>query len=152
MSKRKTTPYKPSFKQRGQSLVEMALSMMIIMMLLAGAVDFGIAYFDYVALRDAAQEGAVYGSVCPGNTANIIQRIKQSSTAPINFALDGNFQPPQIIVTGAGGTGDTITVNLQYNYQLSMPLIGGIIGTQVIPLRASVTNTILLGDDPTCGH
>ena len=47
-------------RQRGQSLVELAISLMIILWLLAGAIDFGIGFFSYVAIRDAAQEGALY--------------------------------------------------------------------------------------------
>ena len=49
--------------ERGQSLVEFAISLVIILWLLAGAVEFGIALFQYIQLRDAAQEGALYGSI-----------------------------------------------------------------------------------------
>jgi Flp pilus assembly protein TadG len=44
--------------ERGQSLVEFSISLVIILWLLAGAVEFGIALFQYIQLRDAAQEGA----------------------------------------------------------------------------------------------
>ena len=54
-------------KERGQSLVEFAISLTVIMLLLAGAVEFGIALFQFVQLRDAAQEGALYGSIHPGD-------------------------------------------------------------------------------------
>jgi hypothetical protein len=43
--------------------------------------------------------------------------------------------------------GGGITVTVTYNYQLTMPLIGAIIGSQTIPVRASATNTIL---KPAC--
>jgi len=49
--------------KRGQSLVELSISLMVILMLLSGAVDFGMALFSYTTLRDAAQEGALYGSI-----------------------------------------------------------------------------------------
>ena len=39
------------------------MSLVILLTLLAGLVDFGRAFFTYVALRDAAQEGAAYASV-----------------------------------------------------------------------------------------
>ena len=57
----------PKKQQRGQSLVELAISLMVILMLLMGAIDFGIALFAYVSMRDAAQEGAVYGSIEPAD-------------------------------------------------------------------------------------
>ena len=49
--------------ERGQSLVELAISLVILLYLLSGAVEFGILFFQYVQLRDAAQEGALYGSI-----------------------------------------------------------------------------------------
>ncbi len=50
-------------KEQGQSLVELAMSLVILLTLLAGLVDFGRAFFTFVALRDAAQEGAAYASI-----------------------------------------------------------------------------------------
>ena len=52
-------------KERGQSLVELSLTLTVILVLLSGAVSFGMAYFSYVSIRDAAQEGALYGSLSP---------------------------------------------------------------------------------------
>src|SRR3989337_2167244 len=47
----------------GQSMVEFAISLMVILLLLAGAINFGLALFTYVQMRDAAQEAALYGSI-----------------------------------------------------------------------------------------
>ena len=132
--------------QKGQSLVEVAITFTIILMLIAGAFDFGSAYFHYIALRDAAQEGAIYGSVDPNNKNEIITRIKDSSIAPISFKDDPDFEPPEITISKTC-TGGVITVKLVYNYQIVMPLVGSIIGRQTIPITAEVTNTILL---PKC--
>ena len=58
--------------ERGQSMVELALTITFLMILLAGTIDLGRAFFTWQALRDAAQEGASYGSFKPadvgGNT------------------------------------------------------------------------------------
>ena len=141
--------------QKGQSLVELALTLTILLTLLAGAFDFGSAFFDYVALRDAAQEGALYGSIDPTHDNYILQRIQASSTNPLRmstFAGDCNTDHGVCInYTGKSGkpgsqawcSGDTITVRVNYRYQLTMPLIGAIIGSQSIPLHATVTNVIL---------
>jgi len=51
--------------EKGQSLVEMALSLVLILILLVGTVEMGMAFFQYIQLRDAAQEGALYGSIAP---------------------------------------------------------------------------------------
>ena len=63
LSREKTM--KPIKSERGQSLVELAISIVILIYLLAGAVEFGLAFFQFVQLRDAAQEGALYGSMNP---------------------------------------------------------------------------------------
>jgi Flp pilus assembly protein TadG len=50
-------------KEQGQSLVELAMSLVVLLILIAGLVDLGRAFFTYIALRDAAQEGASYAAV-----------------------------------------------------------------------------------------
>src|SRR5512135_3374033 len=85
----------PHHTQRGQSLVELAISLTVMLLLLAGAVTFGMALFSYVALRDAAQEGALYGSFNPQvvgsspaqvNVAGVRQRVHAASTSPIDLS------------------------------------------------------------------
>src|SRR3990172_6767016 len=65
LSLMRNDPAKLRRGERGQSLVELALSLTVILLLLAGAVDFSIAYFSFSAMQDAAQEGALYGSINP---------------------------------------------------------------------------------------
>jgi Flp pilus assembly protein TadG len=153
--------YSRNFSRRGQSLVEFALALTLMLTLLAGAVDLGSAFFSYVALRDAAQEGALYGSIAaivdtnangkydPGenlNTAAIEARVRQSSTQPVDLT-DASKVTISITATTPYCAGNAITVTVAYNYQLTMPLIGAVIGSQTIPVSASVTNTIL---KPAC--
>lgn len=72
-------------KERGQSLVELAVSFVFIMFLLAGAVEFGLAFYQFTQLRDAAQEGALYGSVCPDHRLEIESRARNSSSSPLDL-------------------------------------------------------------------
>src|SRR5215217_3757522 len=81
--------------ERGQSLVELGVSLLILLYLLSGAAEFGVIFFQYVQLRDAAQEGALYGSMNPPDSAvdfdgeNLIaNRAMNSSTSPIDLATD----------------------------------------------------------------
>jgi Flp pilus assembly protein TadG len=147
--------------EKGQSLVEFALTLIIIMTLLAGAVDLGTAFFIFIELRDAAQEGALYGATAAVvdannngkydvgeslNTGAIEARVRQSSTSPANLT---NVATTTVTVTATNPpcAGGGITVTVRYNYTLSMPLIGGILGTQTIPITATMTDTIL---KPSC--
>lgn len=63
-------------KESGQSMVELAVSVVVLLILLAGVVDFGRLAFYYLALKDAAQEGASYASIFPNDNFEIIERVK----------------------------------------------------------------------------
>ena len=129
--------------ERGQSLVELAISLVVLLYLLSGAVEFGIAFFQFVQLRDAAQEGALYGSMNPDATINIVARIQNASNSPIDLTTI----TPVISYSGAHCEGNAITVSMTYNHQIFMPFIPQILNTNTLPLTATVTDTIL---QPVC--
>ncbi len=134
-------------REKAQSLVEIAISLVIILMLLSGAVDFGIALYSYVSIRDAAQEGALFASINPEATTDIEARVRSSSSSPVDLTS------PNVIVTvnadspACEGYGAVVQVEVDYDYQLIMPLLPDILGVTEIPLTASVANAIL---QPTC--
>lgn len=140
--KEKVTNKRIDRREKGQSLVELALTLPIILTLLAGAVDLGMAFFSYVSLRDAAQEGALYGSLNPTDSSGIVSRVRQSSSSPVNLSDVSNVTV-NISTTGGACRGEAITVTVSYNYRLSMPFIGPILGSTTIPITARVTDTIL---------
>ena len=137
--------------ERGQSLVELAISLIAILTLLAGAVDFGIALYSYVSIRDAAQEGALYGSINPTNTTEIENRVRTASAAPVDLQNDTDVDVTiTILPTGAvacEGNGAMVQVEVSYDYILIMPILPQILGISKIPLNASVTDAIL---QPVC--
>jgi Flp pilus assembly protein TadG len=67
-------------KEQGQSLVELSISLVILLILAAGLVDLGRAFFTYITLRDAAQEGASYAAVSIAETSEM-----QNSTQVSNY-------------------------------------------------------------------
>jgi Flp pilus assembly protein TadG len=169
MKKMMLTPRKTR-RERGQSLVELAISLTIILLLLSGAVDFGMALFSYVSIRDAAQEGALFASISPctdsnadgtcqanepANIAGIRARVRAASSRPVNLASSTIIPDANITAVVIGGacegstvisgvtTSNGIRVTVEYDYPIIMPYIGAIIGGQTIRLRASVTDTIL---------
>lgn len=136
-------------KEKGQSLVELAISFVILMFLLGGLVEFGMIFFQFVQLRDAAQEGALYGSITPGATEeDIAFRARGASTSPINLATDPNLtvlveytddnRLPQVC------EGDGLKVTLQYPHKIFMPFIPQLLRTTHVNLSASVTDTLLV--------
>jgi len=144
--------------------VELAFSLTVILMLLSGAVDFGMAFFSYVALRDAAQEGALYASINGNGTDGTLDsdsvlkirtRVRKASSGPVKLSALSDGQITITLTNGAGtfcegstgGAPNGVQITVAYDYPLIMPLLGAVLGTQTIPLRATVTDTIL---SPPC--
>jgi len=135
-------------KEKGQSLLELALAFTLLLLLISGIVDLGSMYYTYTALQDTAQEGAIYASAHATEPTLIADRIKQSASSPINASnltdisvkcysgttevtcVEGNINSCQ---------GQLITVSVGYTYHLIMPFISG----QSVVLKAIVSNTIL---------
>lgn len=129
--------------ERGQSLVELAISIVILIYLLAGAVEFGLAFFQFVQLRDAAQEGALYGSMNPSDSTNIELRVRNASTSPVNLLDTSKVTVTQTIIGGSACEGNGIEVKVTYYHDVFMPFMSQFIGDE-IPLIATVTDTILI--------
>jgi hypothetical protein len=157
---------KKLMRERGQSLVELGVSLLILLYLLSGAAEFGVLFFQFVQLRDAAQEGALYGSMNPYidsvvadgkftvgepvNQAGIESRVRAASSSPINL---GDTTKVLVVATGDGMycEGHAIQVTVSFDHQIFMPFMARLLGrtppNDVIPLSASVTDTIL---SPIC--
>ena len=133
---------------KGQSLVEFAISLTFILILLAGAVYFGIGLFYYIAMRDAAQEGALYGSMNPDDVSGIQNRAANAAgDGFVKTLYDAGDMSVSVAYTGAHCEGNGITVTLEHDYSLAWLPIGSFlqpfIGSDTIHLRATVTDTIL---------
>ncbi len=63
---------------KGQSLVELAIGLTLLMLLLSGIFDVGRAIFTQFALQDAAEEGIIYGIAYPQECGLIKARVTQS--------------------------------------------------------------------------
>src|SRR6266496_1750168 len=89
--------------ESGQSLVELAISLVVLLYLLSGAVELGITFFQYVQLRDAAQEGALYGSTQQTRDLTAIEtRVRSASSSPINLSDTTNVL---VAITGTDPAG-----------------------------------------------
>ena len=91
-------------RERGQSLVEMALGLIIVVTLFSGLVDLGRAYFALIAMEDAAGEAVMFLSAMPGcetptsnpepiadpdkciNTSNAIYRYQHAPGTQLDWA------------------------------------------------------------------
>ncbi len=133
---------KNSFSERGQSFVELAISLVLLLMLLMAVLDFGRAFFTWIALRDAAQEGAIYGSIAPADQTQIINRVRSSSNTPVDLTDTGAVDVQVDATVACHGNQITVTVTFN-NFEIATPFMSTILGTSSFPIRARVTDTIL---------
>lgn len=131
--------------EKGQSMVEFAFGLVLLLILIAGIVDVGRALFMYMTLRDAAQEGAIYASTDPDNAVGIQNRVRYSSNLVQDAWADIGVN---VSYTGTHCTGNAITVTVSYpNFPIITPFLGTFLGSQTVSIQASVTDTIL---KPAC--
>lgn len=153
-------------RARGQSFVELGLSLLFLLTLLAVVIDLGWAFYTMVALRDVAQEAAAFGAMCPDEPALIEERLRQSASAPIRMEdLEGGnveicivdstpADHPALFECDAADNedperGNSVRIAVRIQHQILVPFVGGFIGTQTYPLTATSTNTILVEECAT---
>lgn len=124
---------------RGQSLVEVALVLPILLIIMLGLLDFGRAYYIQVALRDAADEGAVYASIRPNDTTGIELRVVQAST--VLFDIDPDtvsvIYPPNLV------PGAPITVTIDHLMPIYTPFVQGMVSDGVLTITGQATHPII---------
>jgi Flp pilus assembly protein TadG len=116
--------------QKGQSLVEFAIILPIILLLLMGIVEFGMMLNSYLTIQNVAREGARLGIV-GGSDLEIETLIK---------SISPNLTPADIAVKivpmeGSRKSGDTLKVSVTYNYHMTVPIISALFNN-VIVLKA----------------
>jgi hypothetical protein len=143
---------KHRFLESGQSFVELSFSFVLIMMLLAGIVDFGRAFFSYISIYDGAREGAVFASNFSGDTSAIIRHVRNTSTDPINLLEEAEVTINPVFQDFNAETifpcaGDIVTVTVRYAFEFTMPFVSLFVPDNSFPLYASATSTVL---SPAC--
>ncbi len=128
----------------GQSLVEFAISLPILLVILVGVVDLGRLYFSYISIVNAAREGARYGAGHPTDTANILTHVRNE--------VDGNIIGPSALTISvscpsgcAPGDLDTPGINNPIVVTVSFPfslITTYIFGGGSIPLQTTAQMVI----------
>jgi hypothetical protein len=135
----------------------------ILIVLLGFTLDIGRSYYAYLVLKDAAGEGAYYGSVHPSwvtddgsgcdNPHNIMYRVRHAAPTISGGLIDiENAQVSIVIDDDADGinAGDVISVTATASYQLVAPFVGAFVGSQDLPLTAVSSARILAPADNNC--
>ena len=142
MLRNRTQAYQHQQRKRGQSLVEIALILPVLLILLSGLIDFGRVYYAMVALNDSAEEGATYAALWPEDAAEIQRRTASSSSGIVTF-------PPEAVsVTYPPGfpnvaSGTPITVTVDYTIPLYTPFANTIFPDGVLEVQGQAVHPIM---------
>ena len=113
--------------EKGQSLVEFAILLPLLLLLLMGILEFGIMLNSYLTINNASREGARLGIVS-GSNLEIEKLISKTSPTLDTAKLIVNITPME----GIRKSGDTITVEVIYNYKVIIPIISNILNNVVV--------------------
>jgi Flp pilus assembly protein TadG len=133
--------------ESGQSLVELAFTVLLLLIMVAGIVDLGRLAFYYIAMRDAAQEGAVYGSINPTYCEQIVNRVASTlvdaDTVEISVFMNG-VECASASASSDACTGKEIRVEVEdTDFPITMPFLGSFVGGQTVRLNARISGTII---------
>lgn len=126
---------KQAKNNKGQSIVEMALLLPVLLMILLGILEFGRIYSAYMVISNAARDAARVGSV-GGSSAQIYTSVTTTTAS-----LKADDVTLVISTTGTGGRGDAITVNVGYDIPIMAPFLG-IVVDNPMHLEADMTMRI----------
>ena len=126
--------------RRGQSLVELAVVLPILLVLLGGAVDLGRVFFTRVAVENAAKEGVLFGARSPGcdvdqagcaDPGNVEWHIR-NETPGIDLTWDAEcLRGGAPISLASCESNDTYRVTIEYTFNLITPILSGIFGSGI---------------------
>lgn len=138
-------------RSRGQSLVEFALVLPILLLIVMVALDFGRAFFGWIGITNASRAGAAYAASHPDagwattpDAATLATYRAQVDTdlLPTNCALETPIPMPSLTSTDLGGS---VTVSLTCRFNAITPIIGLIIGSD-LPMTATTVYPVRAGE------
>lgn len=118
-------------REVGQSIVEFALALPIIIALLVLAVDASRAYYYGIAVIDAAAAGARQASQTPTDDTSI-------KSAATQAAPSGALSSGDVTISGARTSGSAMTVTVSYTFTPITPFARNILPTLAISRAATV--------------
>ena len=150
--------HKKHSEESGQSLIELAISLVILLILLSGIVDLGRVSFYYIAMRDAAQEGATFGSIYPNQCYAIEDRVRTNLVDDTGIVVDIKIAKRNEnedyqywykydctdIAAKVACEENVIQVTVtDPDFPITMPFLGTFLGRQSIVLQTTIRDSII---------
>ena len=106
----------------GNAMIEFALVLPVLILLLAGGVEFSILFYDKAVITNASREGARYGVALRTPTyATSAQITTYVQNYCANRLINFSSTPTNVVVNATPSSaspqfGDTLTVTVSYTY------------------------------------
>lgn len=119
--------------EKGQSLVELALILPILLLLLLGIIEFGRVFNAHLIITNASRDGVRQGAVGASDTD--IQNAVLNSVAVLDKSkLTVTIYPMQTY----RHSGDELKIHVEYPVKIYAPIISNIIGDPYV-VKADTT-------------
>ena len=109
-----------SGRERGAAAVEFALVLPLLVVLLMGIIDFGLYFYNDLAVSHAARDAARYLSV---------NNVAGANAAVSKLTLVSAAQPTASLTPATSGNPATVTLQTSYRFLTPLPLIVGLKST-----------------------
>jgi Flp pilus assembly protein TadG len=146
-------------RSRGQSIVELALIMPIMLLLLATASDLGRLFHSKIVVANAARAGAleaarhptsfVPSAACDALTNRIMCAVAAEATGSLVTITPSDVNVACTPSPCAEALGNVIVVSVENEFTLVTPFLGAIFGGQTIPIATSATAQIAVQPNTT---
>jgi len=115
--------WRPRKRERGQSMVEFALVLPLMLLVLMGMVDFSRMLGVYLTLQNATREGARL-AVTGATDSAIAARVDAMAPTLTASSLTVTVTPAQ----GSRTSGSDVTIASRYPYKIMTPVVSAIVG------------------------
>lgn len=135
--------------QAGQSLVELAISLPVLLLMILGLADIGRAFYYTSAIANAAREGAIFASRQPTFPSNAA--ITQHACNETGFAAYGSSCPgfaATSTCTGPCATASDVTVEVTYD----LKLMTAFMAARILPANADTIHLRAASKFPIVGQ
>jgi Flp pilus assembly protein TadG len=104
--------------EKGQALVEFTLLVPIFLILIFAIVDFGMGFYSWMSVTNGAREGARLGAVLAPQ-----EEIEARVYETVDLA-DEDTKMTVTVTNAQGAPGESVVVQVDYDYDLVTPLAG----------------------------
>lgn len=120
MGRRRRSPVRGRDDERGSVMAEFALVLPVLLFILFGIIEFGIAFNRAQAVEAAAREGARLASLSSTTSGDVTTRVNEALTGiPLDNPVTVGVAPGGC----AGREGQAVTVTVDYLHDVTIPLL-----------------------------